>query len=195
VAGAALHEVEGWEGARGDWAGWALIIFGGLYAAWGVVRALRGKAHGHVHLHHDGQIHRHGHEHGGDEGHPSVHEHGHEQEHGDGHGHGHGDERGRGAPTPWKSLTPWLLFLIFVLGPCEPLIPMFFASAVAGNWTDVAMVTLGYTAATLFGMHLLVTVFWFSLKRVSLGPIERWGNAMAGGVILLAGVAMVFLGL
>ena len=187
LAGFAMHNVEGWEGARGQWAGWALIIFGAAYTAWGLYKGLRGQAHGHTHLHDDGRIHRHDHGHGHDEGHPSVHAHA--------HAHADRDEPPDDEPVSWKGLTPWLLFLIFVLGPCEPLVPMFFASALAGDWGDVLLVTVGYLGATLVGMHLLVTVFWFGLKRVSLGPLERWGNSIAGIAILLAGLAMVFLGL
>jgi hypothetical protein len=80
-------------------------------------------------------------------------------------------------------------------GPCEPLIPVFFASAVSGDRAEVVMVTVGYTAATLAGMHLLVTLLWLGLRRIPLGPLERWSNAAAGTVIALAGAAMVFLGL
>lgn len=183
AAGLALQGVEGWESARGEWAGWGLMIFGGGYCAWGAWRALRRRSHGHWHLHGDGILHSHGHGHTG--GHPPVHEHDHAPQGGTTHG----------TPASWKSLTPWLLFLVFVLGPCEPLIPMFFASAVAGDWGDVILVSCGYTAATLAGMHLLVTLFWVGLRRIPLGPLERWSNAIAGALILLAGISMVFLGL
>lgn len=95
----------------------------------------------------------------------------------------------------WKSLTPWLLFLVFVLGPCEPLIPLFFASALSGAWHEVLAVVVGYGAATLAAMHGLVAVFWLGLRRIDLGPLERWTHAAAGAVVALAGAAMVFLGL
>ncbi len=181
--GVALQNVEGWEAARGAWAGWGLVIFGAGYTGWGVWRALRRKSHGHYHLHDDGELHAHGHDHARG-GHPPVHD----------HDHDHGG-RSLGPAASWKSLTPWLLFLVFVLGPCEPLIPMFFASAVTGDWGDVILVCVGYSAATLLGMHGLVTLFWLGLKKIPLGPLERWSNAVAGALILLAGVAMVFLGL
>lgn len=185
LAGFALHNLESWERARGAWAGWALVIFGAAYCGWGIYRGLRKRAHGHAHLHGDGRLHRHGHIHDNSEGHPPVH----------GHSHSHHEDPTSAEPIPWKGLTPWLLFLVFVLGPCEPLIPMFFASALAGNWGDVLLVTAGYLGATLIAMHLLVTVFWFGLSKVSLGPLERWGNAVAGLAILVAGMCMVFLGL
>jgi ABC-type nickel/cobalt efflux system permease component RcnA len=181
LGGAALTRVMGWEEARGEWAGWALVVFGAGYALWGLRRGIRGRAHGHVHLHADGVVHGHGHAHGESAGHPSVHA-----------DHGHGAV---GEPVPWKTLTPWILFLVFVLGPCEPLIPLFFAAAMTGSWPEVLMVTVGYSAATLAAMVGTVSVFWWGLSAVRLGRLERWSHAAAGGVVLLAGLSMTVLGL
>jgi hypothetical protein len=184
AAGAALSRVQGWEATRGAWAGWALLLFGVGYLGWGIWRALRSGDHGHYHVHPDGAVHRHPHDHAAAPVHPPVHEHPH----------------AAATPTapeavPWRALTPWLLFLIFVLGPCEPLVPLFFASAVAGSWGQVALVVAGYGLATLAAMHLLVAAFWFGLRSLRLGPVERWSHAVAGGVVAMSGVAMVFLGL
>jgi hypothetical protein len=132
--------------------------------------------------------HEHAHEH------PHGHEHGHEHGHAHPHVHPKAAVEWEQAPASWKSLTPWLLFVIFVLGPCEPLIPLFFASAVAGDWGNVTLVVAGYGGATLLAMHGLVALFWVGLRRVDLGPLERWTHALAGGVLALAGAAMVFLG-
>ena len=82
-----------------------------------------------------------------------------------------------------------------MLGPCEPLIPLFFASALARAWRGVVLVVVGYSLATLLAMYVLVTVAWLGLQRLRLGVLERWSHAAAGAVILLAGVGMVFLGL
>jgi len=178
--GAAIADVEQWEGMRGEWAGWGLMVFGLGYTAWGVWRAIRGKPHSHLHAHAGGVEHDHDHDH--------DHTHTHEKEGEEiRHEHGH--------PLSWQSLTPWLLFLIFVLGPCEPLVPLFFASALEGNWTEVLLVGGGYLVSTLVGMHLLVTLFWLGLSKVPLGPLERWSNVIAGALILAAGFSMVFLGL
>ena len=181
AAGIALGQIEGWEALRGELAGWSLLAFGAGYTAFGVWRALRGGSHGHAHLHPDGTIHAHDHDHGRGEGHPPVHE------------HDHGD--GAAEPATWRQLTPWLLFLVFVLGPCEPLIPLSFAEAARGAWMDAIWIALAYAAATLAAMHAIVAIFWLGLKRVPLGPLERFGHALAGGLILLAGAGMVFLGL
>ena len=188
AAGAALGRLEELEAMRGELAGWSLLIFGGGYAAFGVWRALSKRRHGHVHLHADGTVHDHGHAHDGANGHPPVHQH----EHAGATGAVVAAD-GDGRPT-WKQLTPWLLFLVFVLGPCEPLIPLFFADAVAGDWAAAAAAAAGYAVATVGAMLAIVTAFWFGLKRVPLGPLERYGHVIAGAIIAIAGAGMVFLG-
>ena len=87
------------EGIRGSLAAWMLIGFGLAYTAWGLRQAHRNRRHTHWH-HHDGITHAH------------------EHSHHDAHAHVHQ------APASPKSLTPWVLFVIFILGPCEPLIPI-----------------------------------------------------------------------
>ncbi|MDD5306857.1 MAG: hypothetical protein PHU25_06000 [Deltaproteobacteria bacterium] len=188
AAGAALQRVEGIEATRGAVAGFALMFFGFAYMAWGVWHALRGKRHVHPHLHEDGTLHKHDHDHDHVPllAHPPVHVH----EHAVGAAAAEGD-----GPRTWRSLTPWILFLVFVLGPCEPLIPLFFASALMGAWGEVAFVVTGYGVATLATMQILVALSWLGLRKLSLGPIERWSHAAAGAVVGLAGVSMTFLGL
>ncbi len=186
VLGAGLFEMEGLEARRGDIAGWSLLVFGLGYTAWGVWRALRRGPHRHVHLHGDQTVHVHPHAHASAASHGTV----------DAHGHDHQPAPDAGIdPVSWKQLTPWVLFLVFVLGPCEPLIPLFFADAVRGDWAHALVVSAAYAAATLVVMAVLVTVSWYGLRRLNLGPLERFSHALAGAVVLLAGIAMVFLGL
>jgi hypothetical protein len=73
---------------------------------WGLRRAWRSRPHAH------------GHAHGADDRHE------HRHTHDDEHAHVHEAERTR-------SLTPWVLFTIFVFGPCEPLIPILMYPAAA----------------------------------------------------------------
>ena len=56
----------------------------------------------------------------------TVHDHTHD--HHESHAHMHE------APAGRTNLTPWALFIIFVLGPCEPLIPLFVLPASRGDW-------------------------------------------------------------
>ena len=95
VFGIALFKLEAFEGFRGNLAAYAFVLFGLAYFIWGIRRAILNKPHKHRHLHKDGTIHMHEHTH------TNTHDHVHK-----------------------TNITPWILFTIFVLGPCEPLIPV-----------------------------------------------------------------------
>jgi ABC-type nickel/cobalt efflux system permease component RcnA len=115
--GIAVARLEGVESARGQIAAWLLIGFGLAYFLWGMRRAWRGKAHTHPHLHDhdDAQAHPHEPDHGVPDPDPEhVHQHMHVHTHELAeHAHPHGE-------VPNKAnVTPWVLFTIFVFGPCE----------------------------------------------------------------------------
>lgn len=112
VLGLAMMRLEALEAFRGDVAAWLMIGFGLAYAVWGLVRAGRSQApHDHVHAHADGTVHSHAHTHDA------------------AHLHLHGPQA---STTPvW---SPWMLFLVFAFGPCEPLIPLLMYPAAKANW-------------------------------------------------------------
>ncbi|QQR74979.1 MAG: sulfite exporter TauE/SafE family protein [Holophagales bacterium] len=168
--GLAVHRLEAVESTRGEIAGWALIALGAVYTAWGIKKAFSG-GHGHVHL---------------GSGHASVHALTHAHEHG-----GKAEaEAARRAPV-----TPWALFIVFVLGPCEPLIPILMYPAAAQSAFGMVAVTVVFAATTLAAM-LAVTLA--GVKGLALLPVhhlERFAHALAGAAILACGVAIKFLGL
>lgn len=168
-AGVAVAKLEWFESSRGELAAWALIAFGLVYLAWGLKRAKRRHAHSHLHAHADGTVHTHHHSH--DREHVHVH-----------------DVPGKAA------LVPWSLFLIFILGPCEPMIPLMMAPMAAGDVFGLVAVVATYTAVTLATMLAIV---FAALKGLSFagGGLARYGHALAGGVVAMCGFAMAFLGL
>jgi sulfite exporter TauE/SafE len=166
VFGVAIAKIEGVEGGRGDLAAWALVAFGLAYAVWGIRHALRRSKGIETHLHH-GHVHLHTH---GD----ADHEH----------------ENGMGS-----NLTFWALFLIFVLGPCEPLIPLFVLPASRGDWALAAATAAVFTAVTLVTMVGLTALALKGANKLRLGPLERWSHTLAGSVIAASGLAILFLGL
>ena len=92
-------------------------------------------------------------------------------------------------------MTPWVLFVIFVLGPCEALIPLLMFPAALESWGSLLLVTGTFgimTVATMLGMVFAGTA---GLSRISFRGAERYTHALAGGTILLCGVAIQFLGL
>jgi len=167
VFGLAIARVETLESGRGPIAAWALVAFGVAYALWGLRHALRKKKGLEAHVH-------------GDDVH--IHSHGLSP-------HGH-DHRKVGANTSF-----WALFIIFVLGPCEPLIPLFALPASQGRWDVAVLTAVVFGVATLVSMVGATLAGYEGLKLVHLGPLERWSHVVAGCVIAAAGLSVIYLGL
>lgn len=165
--GAAVSNVEALEGIRGDWAAWMLIAFGSAYALWGLRRGLREKKGLEPHTH-GGCVH--------------VHTHG-------GKPHRHEDK------LPGSRATFWALLLAFVLGPCEPLIPLFVLPASRGRWGEAVMTAVAFGVTTVVTMVGATALALAGLKQVRLAPLERWAHALAGVVVAGSGLAIVALGL
>ncbi len=165
-AGVAIGHLEVMEGVRGDLAAWVLVAFGLAYMLWGIRSAIRSRQGLEVHSHC---------------GHVHIHRHGK-------HVHEHGEE-GEGRTTFWA------LFIVFVLGPCEPLIPLFMVPASRSQWLMAGVVAAVFGLITVSAMLLLVGLGWAGLARLHLGALERWAHALAGGTLAAAGLSVIFLGL
>ena len=150
-------------------AAWVLTGFGLAYFLWGIRKAIKGKPHKHAHLHINGISH--------------DHEHSHQKE----HGHIHDGKR--------KKMTPWILFIIFVLGPCEPLIPILMYPAAKQNISSVVLVTVVFSVITIVTMLAITILASLGLSFVPLRRVERYSHAFAGSAIFLSGLAIQFLGL
>ena len=168
--GLAVGRLEGVESVRGNIAAWLLIAFGLAYLAWGVRRALRGKPHMHSHLHSGDSVHTHVHEHFTE------------------HAHVHNNK----AAT---SITPWVLFAIFVFGPCEPLIPMVMYPAAKKNVLGLILVTCAFGVATIGTMLATVLIARMGVNLIPLAKAQRYSHVIAGATILVCGLAIRFLGL
>ncbi len=168
--GLAIAQLEPLESIRGNIAGWALIAFGLVYFIWGMRRAYRNQSHAHWHPHSDGSTHKHAHVHA--EEHVHVHD-----------------------KSDHNRITSWVLFAIFVFGPCEPLIPILMYPAAQGNMYHVVLVSLVFSTVTIVTMLTVVLGSAAGLKLLPTGRFERYTHALAGFSILLCGVAIQFLGL
>ena len=114
-------------------------------------------------------------------------EHTHTHEHTADHTHVHGLKS--------QNVTPWVLFIIFVFGPCEPLIPLIMYPAAKGSMFDVALVALIFGGVTISTMLAAVLVSYYGLSRIPLQKFARFSHAVAGLAIFMCGGAMKFLGL
>ena len=168
--GIAVGKLEFIEGVRGNIISWVFTAFGLTYLVWGIIQAIRNKPHKHIHFHGTGDLH--------------VHEHTHHHEHL--HIHENGEK---------QNLTPWVLFTIFVFGPCEPLIPLVMYPAAKNNYYDLILVTIIFSTVTIFTMLSLVLVASYGFKLFPIKTMEKYNHALAGGTIFLCGMGMLFLGL
>jgi sulfite exporter TauE/SafE len=94
-----------------------------------------------------------------------------------------------------RNLTPWVLFTIFVLGPCEPLIPLVMYPAAEHSIAGTLVVAGIFALATIGTMMSVVLVSVWGVSFVKIGAIERFSHALAGATICLSGMAIQFLGL
>ena len=170
AAGVAIAKIELFEGFRGSIAAWGLIAFGLAYMLWGLWRIKTGRTHAHRHAHDDG-----------------VHEHVHAHTHD--HAHAHPD------PSRRANITPWVLFVVFVFGPCEVLIPMVMYPAAKSHWLAVVLVTGIFAVATIGTMTLVVAAAAAGLRQVRLAFAERYIHVISGAVIAGSGLAVQVLGI
>ncbi|NHZ72906.1 MAG: hypothetical protein GWP16_00340 [Nitrospirae bacterium] len=177
LLGVALGGLEWFEGFRGEIAGWLLLGFGVAYTAWGLRQAYRNRPHTHWHGHSDGTTHEHTHTH--------------RQEHA--HVHASQQELAQGdreSSTSGRRITPWVLFLIFIFGPCEALIPVLMYPAAEGSWWGVALVVAVFGLATVATMLATVAVGYLGISRLPLGRLERFSHALAGLTLVACGLAI-----
>jgi len=178
AAGVALSKLEAFESFRGNIAGWLFIGFGLAYAVWGLRRALNNKPHTHAHFHLNGKKH--------------VHEHTHFVD----HTHLHTEEKTESIEKiEYKNLTPWILFVIFVFGPCEPLIPLLMFPALQHSVWGVISVTAVFGLVTIATMTTIVLLMSTGISFVKLEKLEKYTHALAGSAIFFSGIAIQFMGL
>ena len=168
--GLAVKKLELVESYRGNIAAWLLIAFGLAYLVWGLRRAFRSQPHKHNHTHRSQDSHTHTHSHYLE------------------HTHVHNDK------TP-LSITPWVLFAIFVFGPCEPLIPIVMYPAAKNSLFGLVMVICVFGGTTIATMLTLVLLSRAGVNFIPMAGAQRFAHAIAGATILLCGLAIQFLGL
>ncbi len=158
----------GWlEEWRGQIAAYALIGMGAAMLLYSLRKLWKKRSHHHTHIHADGTAHEH--------------LHAHDMQHGHFHGSG-------------KSLSYWVVFIIFVLGPCEALFPLLTASAVLGTGS-VILVAVVFSLVTIVTMLTVVTAGTFGLKLLRFRWLEQYSSEVAGATVMCCGLAIAFLGL
>jgi len=215
IFGLAVLQLESVESFRNELSGFLMIGFGLIYLVWGVRYVIRNKPHTHWHVHADGTIHNHNHTHTDEH----LHVHSHDEIRLSGNAIIENEGRileNRAATVRERMVdsnhsfkhnkssvfTPWILFTIFLFGPCELLIPLLMYPAARSDIWLVIGVVLIFGITTVATMTFIVVAVHISISQEFVHRIlgtnhfqkyGRFGHAVAGFVVLLCGTTMVLL--
>lgn len=164
--GFSISKITWLEGLRGGLAAWALFIFGLTLLIFGLYRAYKDRTHKHFDIYESGEVY--------------VYQHNHSQ--------------GPVMPTERKKVTPWVLFIIFLLGPCEPMIPLLTYPAIINSTYGIILITVVFLFFTLLMMVIMVVMGYYGINIIRTKFLEKYMSAIAGGTIAVCGAGMIFLG-
>jgi len=93
-----------------------------------------------------------------------------------------------------KTVTFWTLFAVFVLGPCEPLIPLMFLATEYG-WAGIFMTSLVFSVITIIMMLMQTVLAYYGIQLIRHDIADRYSHAFAGLVIALTGGFVMLIGI
>jgi len=165
LVGWQLSKLSMFQDIRGNVSGWCLLLFGAVYLVWGLRSAYLNKPHKHFEVYNDEDIY--------------VYE------------HKHGEVV---APQSRVKITPWILFVIFVMGPSEPLVPLLFYSGVRRSPLEIIVLIAVFAIFTVLTMLVMVLLGRYGYSFFKTDKLERYVHAIGGAVVTICGIGMVFFG-
>jgi len=153
------------EDMRGILATYVLIGFGLIYTIYGIRSAIKNKPH--THLSQNGQTFMHSHTH-------------------DSTDHAHNN-------TKKARNVFWGLFIFFILGPCEPLIPLLMYPAATMDIFTLVLVTVSFAVCTIATMLFMTLLGLKGFQLLKTEKLERYAHALAGSAILVCGISVLLL--
>lgn len=155
------------ESIRGEIATYFLIAFGLVYMVYGIRRAAKNRTHEHITL----------------DGHTISHLH---PVAGEAHEHSRYDAKR-------SSNVIWGLFVLFVLGPCEPLIPIIMYPAATQNIFVLVFITASFMVCTISTMLLMTFLGLKGISLLKINRLERYSHILAGFAVFACGIAILVL--
>jgi sulfite exporter TauE/SafE len=162
--GWSFAEISWFEGIRGGIAGWVMLSIGLGYMAYAILQLYQNKLHKHFDMN-DGEMYVYEHK----EGQPVL-------------------------PQQKRRLTPWILFIVFVLGPCEPLIPLLSFPAAKQSLAGIIILVSVFGLFTLITMVALVLLGYYGIGSFKTARLEKYVHVLAAATIVICGGGMVFIG-
>lgn len=98
-------------------------------------------------------------------------------------------------PVNFKGLLPWTLFVVFLFGPCEPLIPLLMFPAAGISQGSIFLVAGIFGITTIATMLVMVLVPLYGFKRIKIPLLQNYGQIIAAVLILFCGLGIQFMGL
>jgi sulfite exporter TauE/SafE len=166
--GLSIAKLESIENARGEIAGWLLIAFGIFYTIYGIYKSKKKHSHTHYHIN-ENVYHSHEHNHL-----LADHKHLHDEP---------------------EKISAWTLFIIFVFGPCESLIPVLMIPAAHHSIGGLILVVSIFGTATIATMLVMVFLGLYGIELLPQKKLEKHIHTIAGLTILICGIGVQFLGL
>ena len=97
--------------------------------------------------------------------------------------------------SAFSRCTPFALFIFFILGPCEPLIPLMSLGAESTGIVSPLLVISAFCGTTILTMLFCVMFFYYGISHFSFFmKFENYMHAVTGLIIFLCGSAIQFLG-
>ena len=152
------------ESIRGNIVGWLMVVFGLIYIIVALINVYKNQRHKHFDIYNDGTVFVYDHKHG-----EVVN------------------------PKNRYAVTPWVLFIIFVLGPCEPMIPLLYVPAARHSVFNMLLLITIYTLITLITMSFMVLLGYFGIGYLKTDKLERYVHVLAGFTLFMCGVGILFL--
>ena len=90
-----------------------------------------------------------------------------------------------------KDVTVWALFLLFVFGPCEAMIPLVMLPSAQGSIPGIILVLGLFGVVTVTTMSVLVLALHAGVGLFPKGRLTRAAHPLAGVVIALCGVGIL----
>lgn len=167
--GVSISKLESVEAFRGVAVGWLLFAFGLIYLFYGLYRHFKSKGHHHhfFNLLLPKRIRK--------MNHFSTAE----------------NDLDKGEKS---NITFWVIFLIFVFGPCEVLIPMLIFPAAQHSATGIATVAIIFGIATILTMLSIVYLGYKGAKFLNLKNKSEYVHIVAGLIIAFLGSSILFFG-
>lgn len=90
--------------------------------------------------------------------------------------------------------SPFAILVIFIIGPCEPLIPILMYPAMTYSVAGMLLVTTVFAVVTMLTMLGAVLITSYGLARLRHFSMFRFGHTACGATISACGLAIIVLG-